>query len=375
MDRTTDTGNIQLVETYKIPALPPSEDLETKVILRALKSAHRHLAELKGLARSIPNQGILIDTLVLQEAAASSEIENIVTTQDELFQINPQKNQYPSPESKEVAQYSSALHLGFESLNKTNDIISLNGIIAIFQTLKRTTGDFRRTPGTALKNESTGEIVYVPPQANADIQKHMAALERFINEPLPDEIDPIVAMALVHHQFESIHPFPDGNGRVGRILNVIFLCKMELIDIPILYISRYITRNKSEYYTQLQSTRDNLEWGPWVLYMIHAVDETAQETIKLVTGIGLLMADYKKSLRKNHRKIYSQELINNLFRHPYTRIEYVVEEVGVTRQTAARYLNELAATKLLNKIKIGQSNYYVNTPLVELLCGPSPERP
>ena len=188
-----------------------------------------------------------------------------------------------------------------------------------------------------------------------------------MNESLPEDIDPIVTMALVHHQFESIHPFPDGNGRIGRILNVLYLCKLELLDIPVLYISRYITRNKSEYYRLLQLTRDTGEWEPWVLYMIKAVEHTSRETKVLVEEIRELMQHYKTELRANHPKIYSQELINNLFRHPYTRIEYVMEDLKVGRQTAARYLNALAESGLLQKMKIGLNNYYINAPLVELL--------
>ncbi|MDV7201665.1 Fic family protein [Roseovarius sp. 10] len=370
MDRTTTVSGPRLVETYKIPALPPPVDFETLPILKALKEAHKNVAELKGRAGSLPNQGILIDTLTLQEAAASSEIENIVTTQDELYQMNTRLGLYPSPEAKEVALYGSALRLGFEQLHEKKGNISNSTIIALFQTLKRSTGDFRRTPGTALKNDRTGEIVYVPPQSFNDISRQMGELESFINEPLPENIDPLVAMAIVHHQFESIHPFPDGNGRIGRILNVLFLCKLGLLEIPILYLSRYITRNKGDYYRLLQATRDTGDWEPWTLYMLAAVSETAAETTRLVQGIRILMAETKKRLRDQHSKIYSQELINNLFRHPYTRIEYVVDEVGVSRQTAGKYLNELADSGLLKKMKIGLNNYYINGPLVDLLAKP-----
>ncbi len=373
MDKTTHVSGGKLIEGYKIPNLPPNVDFETKPILRTLIQAHRQLAELKGKAATIPNQGILVDTLVLQEAAASSEIENIVTTQDELFRIDRRDKRFSSPEAKEVALYGSAMHLGFKNLREKQGIISNNSIIAIFQTLKGTTGAFRKTPGTALMNEKTGEIVFVPPQSHVDICGYMGELERFMNDPLPAEIDPIVAMALIHHQFESIHPFPDGNGRIGRILNVLYLCKIGLLEIPILYISRYITRNKAEYYRLLQSTRNSGEWEPWMLFMIQAVEQTAKETTHLVHEIRGLMQNYKKALRSNHKKIYSQELINNLFRHPYTRIEYVVDEVKVGRQTAGRYLNELVKAGLLQKKKVGLNNYYINAPLVELLFANSNE--
>ena len=370
--KTTTIDRHVLVEKYKIPALPPHLDLETRPVLKALTVAHKNLAELKGRAGSIPNQGILIDTLMLQEAAASSEIENIVTTEDELFQIDSRKGVYPSPEAKEVGMYGEALRLGYEQLIAKEGIISSNQIIALFQTLKGSTNEFRKNPGTALKNENTGEIVYVPPQSHSSILQHMKALEGFINSAEATDLDPLVSMALIHHQFESIHPFSDGNGRIGRILNVLYLCKVELLEIPILYISRYITRNKNEYYRLLQHTRDTSEWEPWLLYMINAVSETAAETTELVRGIKLLMTDYKNRIKQDHPKLYSHELVNNLFRHPYTRIEYVIEEVGVTRQTAGRYLDQLTKSGLLHKVKVAQSNYYINTPLVQLLSPGGP---
>jgi Fic family protein len=338
-----------------------------------LTIAHKNLAELKGRAGSIPNQGILIDTLMLQEAAASSEIENIVTTQDELFQIDSRKGIYPSPEAKEVGMYGEALRLGYSQLVEKDGMISSNQIIALFQTLKGSTDEFRKMPGTALKNESSGEIVYVPPQSHSDILDQMRALEHFINTTEETDLDPLVSMALIHHQFESIHPFSDGNGRIGRILNVLYLCRVELLEIPILYISRYITRNKGEYYRLLQHTRDTLEWEPWLLYMINAVSETAKETTQLVFGIKQLMSEYKNRIKRDHPKLYSHELVNNLFRHPYTRIEYVIEEVGVGRQTAGRYLDQLTQSGLLEKVKVAQSNYYINVPLVQLLSQNGPE--
>lgn len=370
MDKTATISSATLAPTYKIPQLPPDIDLESKQILKSLMRAHRGLAELKGRASALPNQGILIDTLTLQEAAASSEIENIVTTKDEIYQTSSKLGVFPSPEAKEVSLYGEALSLGFSELKVKKGNISNNSIIRLFQTLKRSTGEYRKTPGTALKNDSTGEVIYVPPQDYNEIRRHMDDLENFINLDLPEDVDPIVAMAIVHHQFESIHPFPDGNGRIGRILNVLYICKLGLLDIPILYMSRYITRNKSDYYRLLQYTRDTGDWEPWLIYIIDGVSETSLETIRLVGGIRDLMADYKIRLRRDHPKIYTQELINNLFRHPYTRIEYVVDEVGVSRQTAGKYLNELAESGLLEKMKVGYNNYYINNPLVALLANP-----
>lgn len=355
-----------LKPTYKLPPLPPPGDLETPAVLRALAQAHRRLAELKGRAASIPNQGILIDTLALQEAKASSEIENIVTTQDELFQFGLFPDGPESPAAKEVANYRDALKRGHDSLFQTQGLLTNNVIIEMFRILKRTTGDFRATPGTALKNEATGALVYVPPQSATEIRDQMTALERFINDDRLSDLDPLVKMAIIHHQFESIHPFPDGNGRIGRIINVLYLTRTGLLDIPILYLSRYITAHKADYYRLLQAVRDEGAWEAWLIYMLTAVAETAQQTLQLIEGMRQLMADYKRRIREEHRRIYSQDLLNNLFRHPYTRIEFVQAELGVTRQTAAKYLDQLAEAGFVEKHQQGRSNYYINTPLVGL---------
>jgi Fic family protein len=357
-----------LMPTYRIKPVTDYMVEETPKILKALSIAHRHLAELKGRAASIPNQGILIDTLSLQEAQASSEIENIITTQDELFEIGSGLTGSLSPEQKEVARYREALKHGSDMLLDKQGLITNNSIVGMFQILKQSTGEFRATPGTTLKNDLTGETVYVPPQSRAEIAAHMADLESFLNIPERSALDPLVKMALLHHQFESIHPFPDGNGRIGRILNVLYLVQQDLLDIPVLYLSRYITRHKSEYYRLLQHVRDHGEWEDWIIYMISAVAETSRDTVQLVIGIRALMSDYKSRMRERHKNIYSQDLLNNVFRHPYTRIEYVVEECQVGRQAAARYLDRLASDGMLVKIKRGLNNYYVNVPLVDLLA-------
>lgn len=356
-----------LKATYAIPPLPPVAELETVAVLREAARAHRYLAELKGRAGTIPNQGILIDTLSLQEARASSEIENIVTTQDEMFQATLFPEGGESGPGKEVALYRDALKRGFDRLRETGGLLTNNALVEMFQVLKRTGGDFRATPGTALRNDGTGQIVYVPPQDRDAIITHMTALERFVNDDEACDLDSLIKMALIHHQFESIHPFPDGNGRLGRILNVLYLTKVGLLEIPILYLSRYITTHKAEYYRLLQQVRDEGAWEAWVLYMLRAVAETAIQTLELVQGLGVLMAEYKARLRADHPRLYSQDLLNNLFRHPYTRIEFVQNDLGVVRQTAAKYLDELAASGLVEKHSQGRNNYYVNRPLVALL--------
>lgn len=356
-----------LTSSYAIPVMPPpGVDFDAPDLLKALARAHRHLAELKGCAKSIPNQGILINTLALQEAKASSEIESYVTTQDELFQADLQWADWVSPAAKEVSRYREALRQGFEQMQGQQGLLTNGGLIALFQTLKNSSEGFRQIPGTVLKNEKSGETVYVPPQSARDVQQHMSDLERFINDT-DSGLDPLIRMALIHHQFESIHPFSDGNGRVGRIVCVLFLTKVALLNTPILYLSRYIHRHKADYYRLLQAVRDEGAWHEWLMFMLDAVAETAQSTVILVEGMRDLMASTKQRLRNDLPKLYSQDLLNNLFRHPYTRIEFVQKDLGVTRQTAAKYLKQMAEKGLLQQHAKGKHLYFINMPLVELL--------
>ncbi len=356
-----------LQPTYELPPLPPPADFDSAAILRALANAHRHLAEMKGRAFAVPNPGVLIDTLSLQEAQASSEIENIVTTQDELFQATlfsvPQDTA-----AKEVARYSEALRHGFVAMREKDLLLTNNLLIELYRTIILRSDGFRVIAGTALFNETSGEVVYVPPQDAGEIVRHMTDLERFINDDQASDLDPLIKMAIIHHQFESIHPFSDGNGRVGRILNVLYLVRSGLLDLPILYLSRAITRSKSEYYRLLQDVREQNAWEDWVLYILRAVAETAQETLHLINGIGNQMLEMKHDMRKILPKIYSQDLINNLFRHPYTKIDYVQRDLQVTRQTAARYLGQLAEKGFIDKRRLGRDNYYINRKLVDLLA-------
>lgn len=363
-----------LKPTYAIPSLPPPIDIETVRVLKALARASRALADLKGQAKTIPNQGILIDTLALQEAKASSEVENIVTTQDELFQADLFPDDPQSPAAKEVALYRDALRLGYARLRDTGGLIPNSALIDMFRLLKGRDDGFRVTPGTALKNEQSGAIVFVPPQDARDIVAHMSALESFINDDDLCTLDPLIKMALIHHQFESIHPFPDGNGRIGRILNVLYLTRTGLLDIPVLYLSRFITRNKADYYHHLQAVRDDGAWEDWVVYMLDAVAETSVTTIEIVTGVRDQMAAVKHRMRAELPKIYSQELLNNLFRHPYTRIEYVQSALGLSRQTAAKYLDMLAEHGFVEKHRSGKSNYFINVALVKLFLDVSESR-
>lgn len=363
-----------LKPSYAIPNLPPPVEFETVPVLKALAAANRALAEVKGRAAVIPNQGILVNTLALQEAKASSEIENIVTTHDELYQATLFPDGPASSAAKEVSLYSLALKHGYGLMRDKGGLIPNSTLIAMYRLLKRRQDGFRETPGTALLNETTGQRVYIPPQDTREVANQMTALEKFINDDEACSLDPLIKMALIHHQFESIHPFPDGNGRIGRILNVLYLTKTGLLDTPILYLSRHITRNKGEYYRRLQAVRDEGAWEAWVLYMLEAVTRTSETTLELIRGIRDQIADVKQRMRSQFPKIYSQDLLNNLFRHPYTRIEFVVDDLGVSRQTAAKYLDTLAEAGLLEKQQAGRSNYYVNMALVQLFLDVSERR-
>ena len=356
-----------LTPTYTIPPLPPPVALETVPVLKALAAATRALAELKGRAATIPNQDILVNTLFLQEARASSEIENIVTTQDELFRAELFPEGPPSPAVKEVARYRDALRLGYADLQQTGGLIRNANLIEMFRLLKGRDEGFRATPGTVLRNEASDQIVFVPPQNPAEIIAHMSALERFVNDDTASPLDPLIKMAIIHHQFESIHPFADGNGRIGRIINVLYLTRTGLLETPILYLSGHITRTKPDYYRLLQSVRDTGAWEAWVLYMLDTVEKTSLTTLALVEGIRDKMASMKQRLRTGLPKLYSQELLNNLFRHPYTRIEFLQNDLGLSsRQTAAKYLESLAKAGILVKHRAGRNNYYINTELVNL---------
>ncbi len=353
--------------TRPLPPLPPLVNLQTVPILLELSVARANLGELKGAASSLPNQGILIDTLLLQEALASSEIENIVTTQDEAFQVDLLTG-IGSVEAKEVARYSFAMRQSYERWRDCR-FISENMLIEMFRQLKQRNDGYRRLPGTVLRNEQTGETVYEPPQNNREIIAHMRELEQFINDETRCNLDPLIKMALIHHQFESIHPFPDGNGRVGRMLNVLYLTHTGLLETPILYLSRAINRTKPDYYRLLKAVQEDEAWEEWVIYLLNAVSESALSTLHLITDINRLMIEVKHRMRNELPKIYSQDLLNNLFRFPYTRIEYLQRDLPYGRQTARKYLQQLSEGGFVKKVKLGRNNYYVNQALVDLFVG------
>ncbi|WP_395689506.1 Fic family protein [Caenimonas koreensis] len=352
-----------------MPSLAPLEKLsaarfETPAILKKLASSSRRLAELKGTAASIPNQGILINTLGLQEAKDSSEIENIITTHDELFKDDVLPEAFANPAAKEVLRYRQALRVGFERV-RSSGLLTANHIVEMQAELERNNAGFRKLPGTALK-DGAGHTIYTPPQGPTEIVSLMRDLERFINEPDLLDVDPLIKMALIHHQFESIHPFYDGNGRTGRILNVLYLVKEGLLDIPVLYLSSHIVRTKADYYRLLQSVRVEDSWEEWVLYLLDGVEQTAGQAITTINSIKSALFDYKHRIRAGYR-FYSQDLINNLFSHPYTKIDFVQRDLQVSRLTATRYLDALEAGGFVKKQKIGRGNYYVNLALTAAL--------
>lgn len=356
---------------YNIPKLPLDFDFETKAIMRQVTKSNRRLAELKGVALTITNENILLSSLVLQEALDSSAVENIVTTSDELYRAELDiKGGLTNAATKEVLNYREAMQVGFDMVRR-NRLLTLNDIKQIQKTLEHNNAGFRTVPGTKLKS-SKGEVVYIPPQSGEDVARYMSNLEQYINDPEIHDIDPLIKMAIIHHQFESIHPFYDGNGRTGRIIAILYLVVNDLLDLPILYLSRYITHNKGEYYRLIQRIRDNdpdnaEDWEKWVLFILKGVEETAIETIRLVKSISALMAKYKNILKPLFGKQYKHELLNNLFFHPYTKIEFMERDMSVQRKTAAKYLDTIVSeTGLLKKQKLGRSNYYINTELMEL---------
>jgi len=342
--------------------LPQTTSLETREVWAALAQAHRHLAELKGLFQSLPNQGLLLDTLGIQEAKDSSEIENIITTHDQLFALQPEAALTPA--AKEVRRYVSALKVGHEAVGASG-LIRLETILAVQAALEQNRAGLRKLPGTVLKNESTGKVIYEPPQDAAEVERLMGNLIDFIHAE--DGLDPLLRMAIVHQQFESIHPFYDGNGRTGRILNLLMLQRDGLLDTPVLYLSRYITTSKADYYRLLQTVREQYRWADWCLYMLRGVAVTSRSALGLVKSLRDQMLATKHALRERLPKLYSQDLLNNLFRHPYTKIEFVERELGVSRITAAKYLDKLTAAGFVTKRKIGKTNFYINGPLFDLL--------
>lgn len=340
-------------------------DIETKAVLKATARAHQALGELKGLAVTLPNQYLLLATLSLQEAKESSEIENIITTQDDLYRSHYPSQQFASGSAKEVHNYAKALKTGYETVKKTG-MLTNNSIIEIQRMIENNDAGFRTQDGTKLVNQQTQQVIYTPPQTAEEIISLMSRLEAFINNDELSDYDDLVKMALIHHQFESIHPFYDGNGRTGRIVNILFLSKQNLLGPPILYLSRYLNKNKTQYYALLQQVRETNHWEPWLIFMLNALQVTSQDTLATIKSLMALMQKHKQTIKTQLPKLYSHELINHLFIHPYTKVEFLVNELDVHRNTASKYLNQLVDIGVLSKHKLGKDNYYLNTELFNI---------
>lgn len=349
----------------KLEMLPyKNVNLKTNKILEQLTLSSRALAELKGYSNTIPNMHILINAVTINEAKDSSAIENIVTTHDDIYKVLTESG-YKEENAKEVVDYRNAIWLGYEQIKK-DGYINTNTIVKIQGTIEHNNAEIRKLPGTELKNSITGETIYTPPQSEKEIRAYLKNLEDFINDA-EDGIDPLIKVCLIHYQFESIHPFYDGNGRTGRILNILYLVLNNLIDSPILYLSKYINKTKQEYYKLFNQVRDNNNFEDWILYILKGIEITSKETISLIEKIQKEMKNYKEEFRDKLPKIYSKELLESLFYEVYTKISYIEKACNVTRLTASSYLNQLEEIGLLESEKIGRERLYKNVRLIKLL--------
>ena len=345
-----------------LPRLPPREDVENHAILKACIEARVALAELNMAGRLVPNQAILINTLPILEARASSEIENIVTTTDRLFQYAQDETQPTDAATKEALRYRAALKRGFDSLKKRP--LTTATAVEVCRTLHGIELDVRKQPGTALKNQA-GVTVYTPPEGEALIRDLLANWERYLHNET--SIDPLIRMAIGHYQFEAIHPFSDGNGRTGRILNLLYLVQQQLLDLPILYLSRAIIRNRTEYYRQLHDVTTSGAWEPWILYQVNAVNETARWTTAKILAMRNLLVETTNHVQQKAPSLYSRELVELVFVQPYCRIANVVEAGLAKRQTASEYLKELSDIGVLDEVKVGREKLFIHPKLMALL--------
>lgn len=349
-----------------LPPLPPKQDIESKTILKRCIAARASLARLKQAAELIPNQTMLINTLPVMEARASSEIENIVTTTDKLFQSLQMDTERQDPATKEALQYRTALFAGYESL--TSRPLCTQTAIMVCNAIKHPYEmAIRKTGGTALKGGNSGNVVYTPPEGEETIRGKLENWERFIHES--GDLDPLIIMAAAHYQFEAIHPFTDGNGRTGRILNSLLLIEKGLLDLPILYLSRYIIENRADYYRLLLGVTERQDWESWIIYILDGVADTADWTVSKIDAIRRLFEQTRQHIRTHAQGIYTHELVNLLFEQPYTRIANL-EAAGIAkRQTASKYLKELSDIGVLQEIAIGRDKLFIHPRLMELLRG------
>ncbi len=349
-----------------LPDLPPKDvNLETKSVLKQTTAAGRALAELKGAGNLIPNQAVLVRTIGLQEAKLSSEIENIVTTNDELYRAFAGETDRTDPATKEVLRYNDALWYGIDEI-KNGRPLCTSLFEEIVQVIKQNTAGIRRIPGTKIVNDKTGTVIYTPPYGENIIRDKLAALEQFIHSA--DDIDPLVKMAAVHYQFEAIHPFSDGNGRTGRILNILYLISTGLLDVPVLYLSRYIIENKGEYYEGLRRVTTHGDWENWTLFLLRGIEKTAIATHLRIQKIRALMQETSEKVKSELPRIYRPDLMDVLFAQPYCKISFL-EEAGIAKRDAAsKYLKRLSDIGVLSpRISVGREAYYLNKPFFDLL--------
>jgi Fic family protein len=352
-----------------LPPLPPAQDVETRDVLRQCASARAALGELKQASELIPNPAMLVNTIPVLEAKDSSEIENIVTTADKLFQHAQISERHADPATKEALNYRTALYEGFLSLERRP--LSTSTAVAVCSTIKATAMEIRRVPGTKVVNRTTGEVIYTPPEGAERIREKLADWERFLHDDSP--LDPVIRMAVAHYQFEAIHPFTDGNGRTGRVINILYLVERDLLTLPILYLSRYVIRNRSRYYQLLRGVTAGNAWEPWLLYILEAVETTATWTRAKISEIRELMGETIEIVRGQEGKIYSRELVEVLFTQPYCRIENVVDAGIAKRQTASEYLKKLCEIGVLKERVVGRDKLFINIRLARMLTesGPS----
>ncbi len=357
----------KLLPYNSLPNLPPTIDLYQPEIMRPLAAAARYLGELKGLCATLPDPLLLLNTLVLQESRDSSAIENIVTTQDELYRASVDDVSGNSF-TKEVLNYRQATYAGLARMQSQHNLIVTNTLIEIVQTIKRNQSAIRQVPGTSLRNASTGDVMYTPPCCDDVIRQKLAALERFINQDDPDGPDPLIKLALIHYQFEAIHPFLDGNGRTGRILIGLYLAQQQLLPQPVLYLSRYINLNRTEYYRLLRQVTEQESWTEWIVYMLTGIAQTAQLTMSKIRRILTLMDQIEPEMRQVLKTSYDSNLLRLMFVQPYLKTDFLVRQNLGHRQTAAVYLKKLGEARILTPNPIGRTTYYVNQRLIDLLA-------
>ena len=349
-----------------LPDLPPTDFIESPEILRHLAKAARHLGELNGLCASLPDPRLLINTIVLQESKNSSAIENIVTTQDELYKAASEDGA-ASHAAKEVLSYREALYVGLEKMQAQKNLLLTNTMVEVVQTIKQNKSGIRTTPGTALKNAINGEVIYTPPCCEDVLREKLAALEQFINDPEMSSLHPLVKMAIIHYQFEAIHPFADGNGRAGRIVNALYLVQQEILIQPVLYLSSYIVKYNTDYYQLLRGVTEKNNWHDWIMYILTALIETAQLTTKKIRSMLLLKEEFEKKMKVVLGASFSYDLLQLMFALPYLKIELLEKKEIAHRQTASTWLKKLADSDIVRPQKMGRTTYYVNWRLMELL--------